>query len=75
MNNYMREKLDRLISDSLIPDRLIAQEDLARAMGYVEGLIEGGSISPLEFTEYHHQIHAAQREVLRRTMVKLGIAA
>lgn len=75
MNEYMRSKLERLISDALIPDRSISDEDLARALGYIEGLMEGGAISPAEFTEYHHQIHAAQREIRHRAMVKLGIAA
>lgn len=75
MNGYMRDKLDRLISDSLIPDRLIAEEDLAEARGYLGGLLEGGAISPAEFTEFHHQVLAAQREVRRRMMEKVGIAA
>ena len=75
MHIYAKDKLDRLISDSLLPDRLIAEEDLAEARGYLSGMLEGGAISPAEFSEYHRQVLAAQREVRRRLLEKLGIAA
>lgn len=75
MNDYQRDKADTLIRLALMPDRLIADEHLAEARGYITGLLEGGQMNPVEFSEYHHQILAAQREVRYREMVKLGIAA
>lgn len=72
MNDFQRSKIDRLIYDSLKPGRLISDCDLAEARGYMNGLLEGGVLSPNEYSEYHNQIMAASRKIFDREMARLS---
>lgn len=76
MDDFQRKRFDNLLARAQQPEKsLIARELIARAFGWIDGLMEGGVIKPAEYSGLFNEIRHVEALIRDRTFTTVGLAS
>lgn len=76
MDDLQRKRFDNLLAQAQSPEfSLIARELVARAFGWIDGLLEGNVISPTHYSDLFREIAQVEALIYARKHGRLSIAS
>jgi len=76
MDEFQRKRFDNLLTQAADPKKhLIARELVARAFGWIDGLMEGNVIQPSEYSILFDQISVVESRIRDQSYRRLGLAS
>jgi hypothetical protein len=76
MDEFQRRRFENLLARAQKPEfSLVARELIARAFGWIEGLLEGDVLSPSDYSDLFREIAHVEAQVYARTNGRLSIAS
>lgn len=76
MDEFQRRRFENLLARAQKPEfSLVARELIARAFGWIEGLLEGNVISPTDYSDLFREIAHVEAVIYAQTNGRPSVAS